>query len=522
MMTERAAVHNGRELRKPAQPLRVGDRGVRGGSRGQHEELRAGQAGGLQTELNSAAERPGVRGLADEGENARGEFFRDPCQPLSRPREVCAAEVADAARRPRGGIRQPIAQLEERPLLVGAKQPRRQPRVSEEPPEVVSRIGEVMTGCRGAPARVDPAENDAQARGEDVGHRGRHDPDDTVRPVRILVLGGTIFVGRHIVSAALTRGDEVTLFNRGQHGADLFPEVERLRGDRDGDLSALAGRSWDAVVDMSGYFPRVVSASARELADRAEHYTFVSSASAYADFSRPGIDESAPTHELAPDAPEDLSTPEAYGGFKALSERAVEEAFPGRALCVRAGLIVGPHDPTNRFTYWVTRMAEGGEVLAPEPRDQPVQLIDVRDLAEWVIRMAEERRGGVFNATGQETTMERFLTAVRDASGSEAELTWVDERLLADAGVEPFQDLPFWLAPNVDPAWAHFLSLDTSKAARAGLTCRQLAETVRDTLAWARSSAPQGPKDVGVAMQRAGITRERERELLSLWRRQAA
>ena len=154
--------------------------------------------------------------------------------------------------------------------------------------------------------------------------------------MRILVLGGTIFVGRHIVSAALERGDEVTLFNRGRHGAELFPEVERLRGDRDGDLSALAGRSWDAVVDTSGYFPRIVSASARELAGRVEHYTFVSSASVYADFTRPGIDEGARTHEPAPDAPEELSSPEAYGGFKALSERAVEEALPGpRALRAR-------------------------------------------------------------------------------------------------------------------------------------------------------------------------------------------
>ncbi|MBA2615834.1 MAG: NAD-dependent epimerase/dehydratase family protein [Actinobacteria bacterium] len=340
--------------------------------------------------------------------------------------------------------------------------------------------------------------------------------------MRILVLGGTIFVGRHIVEAALARGDEVTLFNRGLHGAQLFREVEQLRGDRDGDLSALAGRSWDAVVDTSGYFPRAVRASARELADRVDHYTFISSGSVYADFSRPGIDESAPTLELAPDAPEELSSPEAYGGFKALSERAVEEALPSRALKVRAGVIVGPHDPTNRFTYWVTRIAEGGEVLAPEPRGQPVQVVDARDLADWVLRMADERRGGVFNAAGQGTTLEAFLTGIQDATGSDADLTWVDERFLADAGVEPFQELPFWLAPNVDPAWAYFLALDASQAVRAGLTFRPLAETVGDTLAWALESGPAGPKDVGVAMAPAGMSPERERGLLDVWRRRAA
>ena len=156
-------------------------------------------------------------------------------------------------------------------------------------------------------------------------------------------------------------------------------------------------------------------------------------------------------------------------------------------------------------------MAAGGEVLAPEPRDQPVQWIDVRDLAAWILRMAERRAAGVFNATGPVTTMEAFLTGIRDATGGNAELTWVDERFLIDAGVDPFQELPLWLAPNVDPDWACFLSLDPSKAVEAGLSCRPLAETVRDTLAWARAAPAQGPKDVGVEMAPAGISPERER-----------
>jgi 2'-hydroxyisoflavone reductase len=340
--------------------------------------------------------------------------------------------------------------------------------------------------------------------------------------MRLLVLGGTVFLGRHVVEAALARGDDVTLFNRGRHSPELFPGVEKLRGDRDGDLSALADRTWDAVVDTCGYFPRVVAASASELADRVAHYTFISSASVYADFSRPGLDETAPTHEVAPDAPEQLGSPEAYGGFKAAAEREVERIYPGRAVNVRAGLIVGPHDPTNRFTYWVARIARGGEVLAPEPRHQRVQFVDARDLAEWVLRLADERRAGTFNATGEPVTLDAFLSEVRAATRSDARLTWIDERFLLDAGLEPFQDVPLWLAPTHDPSFAHFLDLDASRAVEAGLTFRPLAETVRDTLAWAKSAEATGPKDVGVAMTPAGLPAERERELLDLWRRQAA
>ncbi len=345
--------------------------------------------------------------------------------------------------------------------------------------------------------------------------------------MRVLVLGGTVFVGRHLVEAALARGDEVTLFNRGRHGAGLYPEVERLHGDRDGDLAALAGREWDAVVDTSGYFPRIVRASAEALAGRVGHYTFVSSASVYADHCRVGTTEDAAVNEVPEGAAEELSTPELYGAFKALSEQAAEAALPGRVpgrvLNVRAGLIVGPHDPTNRFTYWVTRLARGGEALVPEPRSQPVQLVDARDLAAWILRCADEAVTGVFTATGPERplTLGELVERVRDAAGGRAELVWTDERFLVDAGVEPFTDLPLWLAPNVDPDWAGFFGLDVSRALAAGLRFRPLAETVRDTLAWAeREAAPA--KDVGVTMAPAGVAPERERELLDAWRRRAA
>jgi 2'-hydroxyisoflavone reductase len=342
--------------------------------------------------------------------------------------------------------------------------------------------------------------------------------------VRVLVLGGTVFVGRHVVETALARGDEVTILNRGVHPDPLPLEVERLVGDRDGDLSALAGRQWDSVVDTSGYFPRQVRATGEALAaGRVGHYTFVSSASVYADHSRAGTGEGAPLNRVPEDAPEKLSTPELYGGWKALSEGAAEEALPGRVLTVRAGLIVGPYDPTNRFTYWVTRLARGGEALAPEPRSQPVQLVDVRDLAAWILRSAETGVTGVLNATGPTSplTLGELLERVRDALGGRAELVWADERFLVDAGVRPFTDLPLWLAPNVDPDRAGFLALDISRALAAGLRFRPLEETALDTLAWAGRQA-RPAKDVGVPMAPAGLTPERERELLAAWRREAA
>jgi len=342
--------------------------------------------------------------------------------------------------------------------------------------------------------------------------------------VRVLVLGGTIFLGRHVVEAALARGDEVTTFNRGRHADELPTEVERLVGDRDGDLTALDGREWDAVVDTSGYFPRVVRASAELLAGRVAHYTFISSASVYADHSQVGSSEESAVNAVPQGAAEELATPELYGGFKALSEQAAEEALPGRVLSLRAGLIVGPHDPTNRFTYWATRLARGGETLAPEPRSQPVQLVDVRDLAEWILRSAESGLAGVFNATGPERrlTLGETLERVRDAVGGRAALVWADERFLVDAGVEPFADLPLWLAPGADPDWAGFLGLDVSRALAAGLRFRPLEETARDTLAWAESGPAAAGKDVGVPMAPAGLERARERELLDAWRRRAA
>lgn len=335
--------------------------------------------------------------------------------------------------------------------------------------------------------------------------------------MKLLVLGGTKFLGRHVVEAALARGDEVTIFNRGLHNAELYPEVERLRGDRDGGLEALRGRSWDAVVDTSGYVPRVVRESAGALAGSVGLYVFVSSISVYADFSRP-VDEESPVGTLGDGSVEEV-TGATYGPLKALCERAAEEVMPGRVLSVRAGLIVGPYDPTGRFTYWTERVARGGEVLAPAPRERQVQFVDARDLSEWMLKMAGARRPGVFNATGPDYvfTMGGFLDGCREACETDARLTWVGERFLVDAGVEAWGELPLWI-PESAESHRFFLSINCGRALAEGLTFRPAAETARDTLAWQRAGSPGIVADAPNSVQAHTLTPERERELLEAWR----
>ncbi|MBI4259808.1 MAG: SDR family oxidoreductase [Actinobacteria bacterium] len=323
----------------------------------------------------------------------------------------------------------------------------------------------------------------------------------------VLIIGGTRFTGRHLTEAALVAGHAVTLFHRGKTGSDLFPEAEHVLGDRDGDLGALDGRTFDAVVDMCGYVPRVVRTSARALAGRAGHYTFVSSISVYAGF-RTGPTEGSPVGTLEDPTVEEI-TGETYGPLKALCEREVEQAFPGRALVVRSGLMVGPHDPTDRFTYWPRRVAAGGEVLAPAPPDQPVQLIDARDLAAWMLRSVEAGLAGTFNATGpaEELTFERLLSACREVAGSDARFTWVDPDAILEAGVEPWSELPLWL-PGVDDAGLH--RADVSRAVAAGLAFRPIEDTIRDTLAWEATLPPDRSVE-------AGLDPAKERAVLEAW-----
>lgn len=327
--------------------------------------------------------------------------------------------------------------------------------------------------------------------------------------MKLLILGGTRFVGRHIVHAAQDRGHDVTLFNRGQTNPGLFDDVEQLRGDRDGDLSALDDRRWDAVVDTSGYVPRIVRASAELLAGQVEQYTFISSLSVYPDMSIEGLDESSPVSTMDDPTVEEV-TGETYGPLKALCEQVVQDVYGDAGLVIRPGVVVGPHDPTDRFTYWPVRVARGGDVLAPAPPERPVQFIDARDLGAWTVRMAEERQAGVYNATGPAggVTMDEMLATCRRVAQSDARFVWADEAFLLEHDVQPWADLPLWIAGEEAVG---FGSVDVGKAVRAGLRFRPLAETARDTLQWAR----ERPAD---HQWQAGLSAEREEELLQAWR----
>jgi nucleoside-diphosphate-sugar epimerase len=318
--------------------------------------------------------------------------------------------------------------------------------------------------------------------------------------LRLLLLGGPKFLGRAVIDAALGRGHEVTLFNRGTTGPDLYPALERIAGDRDGGLDGLRGRAWDAVVDTSGYLPRIVRASAELLTASVAHYVFVSSVSVYASFAKI-VDEAAPVAGLSEPGSESIERD--YGALKALCEAAVEEAFPGRSTSVRAGLIVGPHDPTGRFTYWPHRIARGGDVLVPGPAWRQVQLVDVRDLADWVVTAAEERLAGPFNATGP-TTMGAVVDAARRITGASMRSVEVDDAFLAAHEVGEWMELPLWVdTRNAD--WRHFLEVDASRAVASGLTFRPLDETVAATLAGAEP------------VEGVGLGPERERALLEAW-----
>lgn len=328
--------------------------------------------------------------------------------------------------------------------------------------------------------------------------------------MKLLILGGTIFLGRHIVEAALQRGHTVTLFNRGQRNAELFPQLQKLRGDRraENGLEALKGHTWDAVIDTCGYIPREVRASARLLADAVQHYAFISTESVYANFQQAGIDETYATGTLADETVEEV-TGETYGPLKALCEREAEAALPGRALIIRPGLIVGPNDPTDRFTYWPVRVARGGEVLAPQHAGYAVQFIDVRDLAAWTVGMVEAQQTGVFNADGPTTALGEVLQIRQAQSQSAAQFIWVTEEFLAQNNVAPWSQMPLWI-PESDADAAGFARISIAKAHAASLTHRPLTETVRDTLAWAATR----PAD---HQWRAGLSPEREAELLKLW-----
>jgi 2'-hydroxyisoflavone reductase len=326
--------------------------------------------------------------------------------------------------------------------------------------------------------------------------------------LKILFIGGSRFMGYFAAEHALTRGHEVTLFNRGKSAPDAFPQAEKILGDRDTDVELLRGRQWDAVIDTSGYVPRVVRKSAELLADAVRQYLFISSVSIYSEPYTAGLDENAPVETLEDPTTEDVMPH--YGGLKVLCERVVQEVLSDRALIVRPDVIVGPRDPTGRFDYWVRRIARGGEVVAPATPDRPVQFIDARDLGEWLIRLVEARTMGVYNAVGPDKplTMGNFLDTCKSVSESNAQITWVDEKFLLERNVAPWQDLPLWLSE--ESKLGHTIS--NQRALAAGLTIRPLAETVRDTLNWMNADMP-----AALERQRNTLSAEREQTILQEW-----
>lgn len=339
--------------------------------------------------------------------------------------------------------------------------------------------------------------------------------------MKILIIGGTKFLGRHLVTAVQARGHEVTLFHRGKHSSEGIENVEEIYGDRNSDLDKLNGGNWDAVIDTCGYLPQTVKASAEALKNSVGQYVFISSVSAYADFSVSDYNETAPAANLSGEQKlkADKIDPKAeitavvledmYGALKASCEREAETAMPGKTLIVRPGLIVGSYDPTDRFTYWVIRTAQGGEVLAPGTPNRFVQIIDVRDLSEWIVEMIEHKKSGIYNATGKpfELTFVKMLEEIKTESSSDASFTWVDEEFLKREAVEEWSEMPLYMVESVKEV-SGFLSANIDKAVAENLKFRPLAETIQDTLSWRKTKSDK---------MEAGIDFEREQELLRKW-----
>lgn len=324
--------------------------------------------------------------------------------------------------------------------------------------------------------------------------------------LKVLILGGTSFLGPHLVHELQEKGHKVTLFNRGNKSVE-FADVEQLKGDRDGGLDVLKGRKWDLVIDTSGHLPRVVQDSADLLAESADHYTFISTIGVYQDFLGSGIDEGYPVAKLEDEKSEEI-TEKSYGALKAGCEKVVEKVFAGKTLIIRPGLIVGPLDPTGRFNYWPMRMEKGGEILAPGSPDQPVQFIDVRDLAKWIVAMAERRATGVFNATGPSSvlTLGELLKACQKASKKPSEMIWVSEEFLEENKVQDWSELPLWLSSK--RKMPGFMKANIEKAKRAGLTFRPLEETLQDIVAWEKKRDEQ---------ESTTLSSGKEEKLLSRW-----
>ena len=328
--------------------------------------------------------------------------------------------------------------------------------------------------------------------------------------MKILILGGTQFVGLHLTQAALDAGHEVTLFNRGQTNTHLFPDVEKLVGDRNaaGGYDVLKGRIWDAAIDVTAYFPRQVDELLDALSGAIEHFTYISTVSVYADFSEP-ITEDSLLAELEDPTTEDM-TGGRYGGLKALCEVQAENGMPGKTLTIRPTYVVGPYDHTDRFTYWLTRTAKGGEMLAPGSPDETLQIIDGRDLGEWTIRLVEAKQTGIYNGLGPDyaLTFSKVVETAKKLSGSDADFVWVSQEFAEENEILG-NVMPLW---NPGPEYVGMRTTINKKSVAAGLTYRPLEETINDTLAW-RATASED-----VIKYEVGMTPEKETELIEKWK----
>ena len=323
--------------------------------------------------------------------------------------------------------------------------------------------------------------------------------------LKILILGGTNFLGPHLVHELQEHGHEVTIFSRGTQDTSFFDNVEILQGNRDGNLHAIENRYWDAIIDTSGHLPRLVEASSKILAKATKHYTFISTIGVYENFYSLNINENYPLAKQEDETNEEINE-KTYGALKAACEGIIGSYFPNNFLVMRPGLIVGPRDPTNRFAYWPLRVLDGGEILAPGSTTQNLQFIDVRDLAKWIVSMIERQETGFYNATGPKLPMsfEELLKTCSQISKKDVSFTWVSEDFLIEHGVEDWSELPLWL--SYKRKMPGFLQVDVRKAIQAGLTFRPLAQTISAIIDWEK----QNPKD-------GGLNRMKEQNLLKLW-----
>jgi 2'-hydroxyisoflavone reductase len=338
--------------------------------------------------------------------------------------------------------------------------------------------------------------------------------------MKILIIGGTRFLGRFLVEEALKHNHDITLFNRGNNKTE-FIHVEQIHGDRNKEIELLKSQKWDAVIDTCAYWPQSVNKSAEILKDNVGQYVLISTISVYKDFSKKNFNEDADLLTMPMEQADELfkegdsAIMSKYGELKALCEQALLNLLPTKSTIIRPGLIVGPYDGSDRFTYWVKRVHDGGKILAPGRPERMVQYIDVRDLAKWTIHMVENQKFGIFNATGLEVnlTMESMLQSIRKGLNAEAEFIWIEDRFLLENQVGPWMELPLWLpdGPLADGTdMSGMLSADTTRALEAGLTFRSVEETAKDTLTWYLG------KDTSQPMK-AGMKKDKEEQLLEKW-----